>query len=244
MKRINGATLKWIAVLCMLIDHIGAVLVEPICLGRVPATILTLRQWVILYYILRGIGRIAFPIFCFLLIEGFTKTRSRKHYLRNLVIFSFISEVPFNCAIANKPFTLQYQNVFFTLVLGFLAIWSIEYIEAKCMERNLLPIWGFLISLLPAAVIAFVAESAHTDYGAIGVATICIFYIFRKKATVGALIAWAVLSLFNGLEVFCLPCVWAINLYNGEHGKQNKYFFYVFYPLHLMILYGISKLLF
>ena len=181
MKRINGATLKWIAVLCMLIDHIGAVLVEPICLGRVPATILTLRQWVILYYILRGIGRIAFPIFCFLLIEGFTKTRSRKHYLRNLVIFSFISEVPFNCAIANKPFTLQYQNVFFTLVLGFLAIWAMEYIEAKCMERNLLPIGGLLISLLPAAVIAFIAESANTDYGAIGVATICIFYIFRKE---------------------------------------------------------------
>lgn len=241
---ITGAGLKWIAIACMLIDHIGAVIVEPIVMGGVYLPILTPKQWVILYYVLRCIGRIAFPIFAFLIVEGFTHTRNRWKYLRNLCIFALVSEVPFNFAIARTAWTLQYQNVFCTLALGLVAIWAMEYVERKAYERNFSKEVGEFFSIPAAILIAVLAEFAKTDYGAIGVITICIFYRFRMKKTVGATIVWAVLSLYSWIEVFCLPSVLAIHCYNGERGKQNKYLFYVFYPLHLLILYGISKLLF
>lgn len=241
---LSGAGLKWIAIICMLIDHVGAVLVEPIVMGSVYPQMLTTKQWVNLYYILRGAGRIAFPIFCFLLVEGFAHTRNRLKYLRNLCIFAVISEVPFDLGIARVPFTLQYQNVFCTLALGLIAIWVIEYIETKCIERNIASKTSEWISLLPALVIAIVAEGANTDYGAVGILVICIFYRYRQKKTLGAMIVWVILTLFSWLEVFCLPSVLTIKLYNGERGRQHKYFFYVFYPLHLIILYAISKLLF
>ncbi len=244
MKRINGAQLKWIAIICMLIDHIGAVLVEPLAIGSVYVPSFTPRQWAVLYYILRYIGRIAFPIFAFLLVEGFTHTRNRFKYLRNLCIFALVSEVPFNLAIAKVPFTLEFQNVFCTLAFGLVAIWLMEYIEAKAAERNLTKPQGEFYSILAAVCVAIVAELAKTDYGAIGVLVICVFYKYREKKVAGSMIVWAMLSLYNWIEVFCLPSVGAIYAYNGERGKQNKYLFYVFYPLHLMILYGISKLLF
>lgn len=241
---ITGAGLKWIAIVCMLIDHIGAVIVEQVVMGGVYLPMLMPKQWVILYYVLRCIGRIAFPIFAFLIVEGFTHTKNRLKYLRNLCIFALVSEVPFNFAIARTMWTLQYQNVFCTLALGLIAIWAIEYIEAKCLERNISAKGSVWISLLPAVAIAFLAEWAHTDYGAVGVLVICIFYRYRQKKTLGATVVWAILSLYSYLEVCCLPSVLAIHLYNGERGRQSKYFFYVFYPLHLMILYGISRLLF
>jgi len=241
---LSGAGLKWIAIICMLIDHVGAVLVEPVIMGGVYYPVLTPKQWVLLYYILRGIGRIAFPIFAFLIVEGFMHTSNRLKYLRNLCIFALVSEIPFNLAIARSVFTLDFQNVFCTLALGLIAIWAMEFIEQKAYARNLSKPVEEFCAILIAVLVAVIAEFANTDYGAIGVLAICIFYKYKQKKTAGAVIVWIMLSFYGWIEVFCLPSVLAVHAYNGERGKQNKYLFYVFYPLHLLILVGIQNVLF
>ena len=242
--KVTGSGLKWIAIICMLIDHIGAILVEPICMGMVSSTLFTPKQWIAIYYVLRGIGRIAFPIFAFLIAEGLIHTRSRWKYFRDLCISAVVSEVPFDLAVARTAFTLEYQNVFWTLAIGLAAIWLMEFVETKAMERNLTKEQGDLCSILLAVCMAMLAEFANTDYGAIGVLSICIYYKYRMRKVSAATIVWIMLTIYNWFEVFCLPTVLGIRCYNGARGKQHKYFFYMFYPLHLLVLVGLSKILF
>ena len=90
-----------------------------------------------------------------------------------------------------------------------------------------------------AAGIALIAELLNTDYGAIGVIVIFILYWRKENKVTGAFFVWLILTLNNWLEVYCLPFVGAVKLYNGQRGKQNKYFFYFFYPVHLLLLYFI-----
>lgn len=222
----NGAQLKWFAIICMLIDHIGAVLVD---------------QTTSDYVLLRSIGRIAFPIFAFLLVEGFTHTRNRLKYVRNLCLFALISEVPFDLAITNMAIHFGYQNVFCTLAFGLIAIWAMEYVTVKGTEKNLKDGMVTFLTIIPAVAFALCAEYLQTDYGAIGVLAICIFYKYRQKRAVGATIVWIMLSLFNLSELFCFPMIVAIKYYNGERGKQYKYLFYVFYPVHLLLLVAIRN---
>ena len=126
---LSGSALKLIAIITMLIDHTGAVLLsmyQPA--QRVLFTLLG-REYSV-YLIFRDIGRVAFPIFCFLLLEGFRHTGSRFRYGRNLLLFALISELPWNLMFTN---TLRYerQNVFFTLFLGYLAFCAIEYFKDR-----------------------------------------------------------------------------------------------------------------
>ena len=129
--KIPGSTLKIIAMVCMLIDHTAAVLFDRILISRGlldavnasdgGASFLSTGNTAVIYYadmIMRAIGRISFPIFCFLLIEGFMHTHDVKKYALNLGIFALVSEIPFDLAFAGKPFYLDYQNVFFTLFIG------------------------------------------------------------------------------------------------------------------------------
>lgn len=240
---LSGAGLKWIAIICMLLDHIGAVLVEPICMGQYVNTSLTPNQWTTIYYVLRCIGRIAFPIFAFLIVEGFLHTSNRAKYLRNLCIFAIVSELPFNLAISKQLFTLEYQNVFFTLALGLVALMAMEYIVLQVQTKGYSPIVQMLLTVAAVALIAVAAEFTRTDYGAIGVVTIAILYQYRQNKVSGSTIAWIVLSLYNLIEIFCFPFIIAVKYYNGQRGRQNKILFYVFYPLHLLVLVGISKLI-
>lgn len=123
--KIPGSTLKIIAMVCMLIDHTAAVLFDRILISRGlldavnasdgGASFLSTGNTAVIYYadmIMRAIGRISFPIFCFLLIEGFMHTHDVKKYALNLGIFALVSEIPFDLAFAGKPFYLDYQNVF------------------------------------------------------------------------------------------------------------------------------------
>ena len=217
-KWLTGAHLKWLAILSMLIDHMGIVLFP----GNIT---------------LRIIGRFAFPVFCFLLVEGFYHTRSKLKYLRNLIIFAVVSEVPFDLALDGKLWSLRYQNVFFTLALGFIAIWLAEYWLKKDI-RNQIP------ALLAAVGPVILAEYLHTDYGAVGVLVIFIMYMMHFKPVLGAFVSWVVLALSFSLEVYSLPFVLAIAMYNGKRGRQAKYFFYVFYPAHLLLLVMIKAVIF
>lgn len=244
-RGLTGAQIKWMAIFLMLIDHIGAVVLAPLL--REPMLWSTLgyekgRVLYYTYYVLRVLGRFSFPVFCFLLVEGFFHTRSRIRYFRNLLLFSLFSEIPFNLAIAGSAWSLQYQNVFFTLAFGLAAIWFCEYLREREAEKGGVSYMLRALQPLAAVGLAVLAEIANTDYGASGVLIIYILYAWHHKPVVSAAIAWIVLTAGNFMEFFSFPYILAVKLYNGERGKQRKYFFYIFYPAHLMLLYGISRM--
>ncbi len=147
--KIPGSTLKIIAMVCMLIDHTAAVLFDRILISRGlldavnasdgGASFLSTGNTAVIYYadmIMRAIGRISFPIFCFLLIEGFLHTHDVKKYALNLGIFALVSEVPFDLAFAGKPFYLNYQNVFFTLFIGLVMMIFLQKIDEKAQQER------------------------------------------------------------------------------------------------------------
>lgn len=234
-KPFSGSTLKWIAILTMLIDHIGACILEVFVLdayGVSPFKGLPSEMRIFWYQIdlcLRLIGRIAFPIFCFLLVEGAIHTRNIKKYMARLAVFALVSEIPFDLAFHNQPFYWDNQNVFLTLLFGLVAIWILKESKGE--------IWRLPVAfLLPA----FVAECCHTDYGAAGVAVIILMYILRGVPWLRFLACYGVLVFMSILEVPCLLSFVLIALYNGERGRQPRYFFYGFYPGHLLVLWAVG----
>lgn len=236
-KCLSGSTLKWFAIAVMLIDHVGACLVEGFMFnayGNSPLTFSSgnIEFWYWLDLVLRCIGRSAFPVFCFLLAEGACHTRSMPNYMKRLAAFSLISEIPFDLAIQNTPFAWNMQNVFFTLLLGVIVIWVFQKYPAEKWK-------GWLSFVLLAAA----AEVLHTDYGAVGVATILVMYLLREKPFRKLAVSYVVLALASLLELFCLPGMILLGLYNGERGRQPRYFFYAFYPVHLLVLWAVGNFL-
>lgn len=237
---LNGGILKIIAILTMLIDHTGAILIENgILKPYMSGNILTLandpvmKKWLIIDGVLRLIGRIAFPIFCFLLVEGFLHTRDVKKYALRLASFALISEIPFDFAFMGK-LTFGYQNVFFTLLIGLLVMIGLKHFEGKRPFDVIMRIVTVIAGIILAQVM-------KTDYAGIGVLLIVILYVFREKRVLQCVIGgisfiWELTSAVS----FVL-----IAFYNGEKGKVRwKYFFYIFYPAHILILYLISRILF
>ena len=164
---LSGSALKMIAVITMLIDHIGAVLLSMYQPAQKILFTLFGREYTV-YLIFRDIGRAAFPIFCFLLLEGFRHTRSRFLYGRNLLLFALLSEIPWNLMFTN---TLRYerQNVFFTLFLGYLAFCAIEYFQTR-PSMQLLCILGLLV----------ISIFLKADYGWRGYIFLLIMYYMRN----------------------------------------------------------------
>jgi len=211
--------LKLIAITSMLIDHVAAVFI--------PA-----NSWP--YLICRLIGRLAFPIYAFLIVEGFYHTRNIKKYLLRLGIFALISEVPFDLAFYNKWFYGKHQNIFFTLFLGLLTIYLINMAENKYKEKML------VVNLVNTAITlasCFLAVLLKTDYKFTGILLIVAFYLFRGNKLMSA-ITMVILS-GNIIQAFSALSIIPISFYNGKKGRNIKYLFYVFYPAHLIILYLI-----
>ncbi|MFI3212784.1 MAG: TraX family protein [Eubacteriales bacterium] len=242
---ITGSTLKMIAIIAMLIDHIGAVIIAKMLVtqefitaavngekGGILQELIISRELYDIYYLLRNIGRIGFPIFCFLLVEGFTYTKNKKNYALRLAVFACISEIPFNLGIAGNLFDYNYQNVFFTLLIGLLMMIILEKIE--CYEQWNVVVRGFY-SCVIVGIALVSAEFLNTDYAAYGIMSILLLYIFRyqkwKQIFFGALsFLW---------ESPALAAFIPIAFYNGKRGWNMKYVFYIFYPVHLIVLYGI-----
>lgn len=213
---LNGVDLKKMAMISMLIDHIGFLLIPP---GG-------------LYFLFRLVGRLAFPLYAFLLVEGFFHTRDLNGYKKNLLFFALISEIPFNLACNGTVFSLKYQNVFFTLFLGL------------CMMEVLQRVRGAAEEVLIIAVFAVSAWILRCDYQIFGILLILLFYWYRRGtcpfAAPGFLAAYMSLGHFCAAALSMIP----ISRYNGMRGRQgNKYLYYLFYPIHLLILYLISKLI-
>lgn len=238
---LSGSVLKWLAIITMFIDHIGASLLEVYVMdayGNSPyhgfrrfsyEKIMACYQ---LDMILRCIGRLAFPIFCFLLVEGFMHTRNVKKYALRLGLFCLISELPFNLAFQGKLFAPQYQNVFFTLLLGLLGIWGCSYFREKKQ-------WIFAVLSLVLA--AGAAELLQTDYSAFGVIFIELQYLFYKKKIFRTIVGVLCLILYGGIEMCGAFAFLPICFYNGTRGTQPKYFFYIFYPAHLLLIVTVGR---
>lgn len=239
-KRITANVLKIIAIVTMFIDHIGAAVLEktasyvnaplPLLVAIEAGNANTVQ---LLDYIFRMIGRIAFPIFCFLIVQGFIHTRSVKKYAIRLFIFALISEIPFNFAFYGRLFNPNYQNVFFTLVIGLFVIWGMNFIQNNHLIND---ITKMIVKIVIAAIGILIAEYLCTDYSGKGVLLIIILYLLNDNRLMQCVIG-AISFLWEPTSMIAFIIMY---FYNGEKGKQlNKYFFYAFYPVHLLILHFI-----
>ncbi|MCI6093004.1 conjugal transfer protein TraX [bacterium] len=225
----HGEDLKLWAMWSMLIDHAGAVLIENTSLYQITG-------FRMLAVACRLIGRISFPLICFLLIEGFCHTEDRRKYLMRMGCFALISEIPFDLAFFSK-LDLQRQNVFFTLFTGILLLYALE--KAETLEHSPL-IRSFMMA---AAILAgcAAATAGRFDYSYMGILLIAALYLFRKDRKKQC-IAGAVLSLY---ELTAALAFILVGKYNGEKGdgRLPRNWFYIFYPLHLLVLSAIVFLL-
>lgn len=245
---LSGSTLKMIAVVSMLIDHFAAGI-----LGRYLSMngandldwgdMSAYEQWMEqngalmkTYEIMRDIGRVAFPIYCFLLVEGFMHTKNQVKYALRLLLFAFISEVPFDLLFQGKAFAFSYQNVFFTLFFGMLAIMGMDW-AANHNHTSL--VLKALLFCGSAGLCMAAADFMITDYGMYGVICIVVMYLFRNNKELQIAVSSCSFILF--LQEMAAPYAYiSIALYNGKRGWNLKYFFYLFYPCHLLFLYLLS----
>ena len=226
----SGAQLKYIAFLSMLIDHVNKALMYPLLTENG-----FLRYVSDVFDIL---GRVAFPLFMFFLVEGFFKTGNRFKYLLNLIAFGIISEIPFDLFQSAVLFQPNSNNVMFTLALALAMIWVID--ELKVPKSYIIPsvLW-FPVSIIIVITVCLLSMIWGLDYEYHGILIAYFFYIFRNNP---------ILSIIGGyLSIFKTP--WALLgfgltlTYNGKRGKQNKILNYLFYPVHLLIL-GLLRLYF
>ena len=255
---LSGNQIKMIAVVCMFIDHFCEIFFYTFKLTflrpMMDAGLMTMGQHDLLFGIngfFRGIGRIAFPLFCFAFAEGYAHTRNKGRYLLRLALFALISEVPFDIffmwhggpglwseEIARHwPMWWDHQNVFFTFLLAFSGLWLMEKASALVKWKPL----AFLLQCGVAFVVCFLAEyKVRGDYSGFGVFFILVAYFLRKNRIVQ--IAGLILATLVFNRYHCQPIPFAIALvlmllYNGQRGQRNlKYFFYWFYPVHITLL--------
>lgn len=228
---ISADALKWIALLTMLCDHAGAVLFAQ-------------------YPVMRLIGRTAFPLFVWLLVEGFFHTSSRKKYLGRMAFFALVSELPFDLALYGRP-DRQGQNVFFTLSISLVMLVFLERAMDACQRRRQAGEKAFLQTLAAVGTVAAAMAAAGlfcVDYGGSGPLLAALFYCYKRKGSPGLAVSFLIFCLSMGLltamvEIFGIVSVPLIARYNGKRtGRGRGRLFYLFYPLHLLILYGISML--
>lgn len=309
--KVSGSTLKIIACVCMLIDHFAASVLN-YYINTLPSSVLFANSTLLnISDIMRCIGRIAFPIFCFLMAEGFVHTRSKLKYLRNLLIFAIISEIPFDLALFSGEFFYPaYQNVFFTLFLAGVFLYIVNLIQKGKFEHKAFTPLAYLgclfggvivvllwnksyfgqavsayaqmrgieeigtlfgeilacifaviyiiktftllkpqkirdcLCLMTLLAVIIIADLIHCDYGGFGVATIALMYTLntRKKSYPVMTLAFGILllTLLSPIEAFAFFGLIPVAFYNHKRGLKLKYFFYAFYPVHLLLLYLIS----
>ena len=166
----SGAQLKYVAFISMLIDHVNNALITPLLDGS--GFLLYLSN------IFSVLGRIAFPIFVFFIVEGFYKTKNRKKYLLTLTVFGVISEVPFDMFTSKTFFNPYWNNMMFTLALCLITIWIIDTLKGKIKSKVL---W-YTVSIIIVIFSGLSAMELSLDYDYHAVVAAYIFYIFYDNA--------------------------------------------------------------
>lgn len=222
-KGFSGSTIKIIAIVSMLIDHIGAVIMERymiyaginevIMSGDPSVWMPQYGKFYFSYLIIRCIGRMGFPLFGFLLIEGFTHTSNKKKYAIRLALFALVSEIPFNLAVRNDWNDISYQNVFFTLLLAFLALWWCEYVwtkEVKKLIGNLCLVVTALLGgyWVTSKFIDLFADSENKIVAMLIIVSVCAVIIllafFRYGTLMGIEAVWKVSVATAGVVVLMM----------------------------------------
>ena len=213
--------LKIIGVITMLFDHVGDAIIGKFSFCNL-------------------IGRIAFPIFAFQAVQGYIYTKDFKKHMLKLFIFACISQIPFMLFLSTFTEEILTLNIFFTLFLGLLAL----FVYDKCKNKVL----GFLFVILTSIIAYFI----HVDYGTFGILLMFCFYFFKDKKGSMAITTIVLCFLSFVPDIIATPVLWYIYIqyaiftalslifilfYNKNEGPKAKYFFYIFYPLHLLILY-------
>lgn len=239
---ISSTTLHILAMIFMLCDHLWA-------------TIIPGNTW------LTCIGRLAYPIFAFMIVEGYFHTRNLRKYVVRLLIFALISEIPFNLMYGSNIIYPYHQNVLWTFLIGILMIYINELVREK--RKPWLCVLTFIGTVAVGALLGIVTM---TDYNGVGVVIILVFYLFRHRkwwCLMGQIVCLYYLNVevlkglyfeidilgetFNivqqGLALLALIPIW---IYNGRQGTRSKffqYFCYIFYPAHMLILALIMQYL-
>ena len=237
---VTSFSLHIMAMVLMLCDHLWG-------------TVVPGNDW------LNCIGRLAFPIFAFLTVEGYFHTKSLKKYVLRLLLFAILSEIPFNLAIGSRLFYPIHQNVLWTFLISIGLIHWNEKVKNKAQWLRMLTAALSVIVGLVAGLVTFV------DYYHAGVMTVLIFYFFRERKwwclLCQAVFLWYIntellggvgyelqlwgRTFFFSRQLFALPALIPIWLYRGKQGLYNKplrWLYYGFYPVHLLIL-GLLKFL-
>lgn len=225
--------LKIIAVICMFIDHIDIAFVS--------------RETMKTFYdLLRCIGRIAFPLYCFFLTEGFKHTHSRLHYFARLVLFAFISQPFYNLFHGVKLLSFSESNVIFTFVCGFVLLWLIDYVKDKALFLKI------AVAYACFGIIAVFGFAYPVMYNAYGLLLIISLYFFNKdnKATILIPLCTMLITTFIYTKNYYSWTQWAaivslalILFYNGKPGKKTGIAFYFIYPVHFLLLNLLKNLL-
>ena len=215
LRIFSGAQLKYIAFLSMLADHVNKALIYPFLSGEG-----ILQRISDAFDIL---GRIAFPLFAFFLVEGFFKTGNRKKYFASLLIFGIISEIPFDMALSGVFFEPNSNNIMFTLALMLITIWIIDILKEK-MQKLPKYIW-YLVSFVIVGIICFISMVTGLDYEYHAIMIGYLFYIFYNKRVFAIFLGY--LAIFK--EVWSLIGFGLILTYNGKRGKQNKLLNYLYF---------------
>ena len=203
----SAFTLKLIALVTMIIDHVGAIFFPQFI-------------W------LRYIGRLSMPIYAFLLVQGYMHTRNFNRYALRMGIFALLSEVPYDLLFQGTWLEFQRQNILFTFLT---ALFVMNLLDASAKSRNIFMFIG-------AVILTILPYFLHFSYGVYGVLTVLCFYLFQKYRGIDA-VAFAALTYGqytqdgNTTQLYAIAAAIPVLLYNGKRGALSlKYFFYISYP--------------
>lgn len=213
--------LQSIALITMLCDHIAFIFVDSL-------------QFPELYQAMRIVGRISFVLFSFMLVEGFLHTHNLRKYLSRILLFAFLSELPFDLAFYHTVIKPDAQNVMFTLFIALLVLIGLARFASDSIMKAIILLAGC------GAAIAL-----KTDYSYTGIILIALFYLLHQQKALLYLLLCLYFVLWGGLEIFAILALPFCILYQPDKEEKPlpKYFCYGFYPVHLLVLWGISLLL-
>lgn len=191
------------------------------------------------------VGRLAFPLFCFLIVQGFLHTRSKAKYALRLAVFAVISEIPYDMAFSGCVLSFKNNNVFFTLLTGLLMIWGITAAMQRIDNLSCLKnknglrkgIYVCIVLVFALAASILVSVAFDSSYGASGVLTILIIFLLQRHPVLALVLSTFVLAVlnFSFVQLFALPSALLVAMYNQQRGRPMKYFFYFVYPAHLLL---------
>ncbi len=229
--------LKTIAMITMLIDHIGLMLILNGKLYGFNRELYSYaimldatKVWRYLYRFCRVVGRISFPIYAFCIVEGFLRTKNLFKYCLRILALAIISEIPFDLMTKNTFFSLSHQNVIWTYFIALLMLTGIRTFK--------IPVIQFMIFILACIV----AGITRVDYGFRGIILIAYFYFMRldkNLRSIGSAVISFLMSIQNDFGFAAVSSIF-IHFYNGKKGVIDMgNLFYLFYPTHMLILFGI-----